>query len=54
MALDANDVSYEIPANFGHSGGSQTEWLDRRLTELRASEGVDFVVVFFHHCTYST
>lgn len=36
VALDANDVSYEIPANFGISDGRQTRWLDRRLGELRA------------------
>ncbi|MET9451186.1 purple acid phosphatase family protein [Streptomyces cinerochromogenes] len=54
VALDANDVSYEIPANLGNSGGRQTAWLDRTLRRLRASEGVDFVVVFFHHCAYST
>ncbi|EKX65667.1 Tat pathway signal sequence domain protein [Streptomyces ipomoeae 91-03] len=54
VALDANDVSYEIPANFGYSGGRQTKWLDQRLRELRASKEVDFVVVFFHHCAYST
>ncbi|MFC9844663.1 purple acid phosphatase family protein [Streptomyces sp. NPDC060223] len=52
VALDANDVSYEIPANKGYSGGRQTAWLDKRLGELR--ESVDFIVVFFHHCTYST
>ncbi|MEW2164192.1 metallophosphoesterase family protein [Streptomyces sp. NPDC007084] len=52
VALDANDVSYEIPANLGYSGGRQTAWLDRRLKELRGQ--VDFVVVFFHHCAYST
>ncbi|MFI6337174.1 purple acid phosphatase family protein [Streptomyces sp. NPDC050535] len=52
VALDANDVSYEIPANQGYSGGRQTAWLDKRLGELRGS--VDFIVVFFHHCTYST
>ncbi|MFK8907031.1 purple acid phosphatase family protein [Streptomyces sp. YS-3] len=54
VALDANDVSYEIPANFGISGGGQTRWLDRRLGELRADRRVDFVVVFFHHCAFST
>ncbi|WP_141207103.1 purple acid phosphatase family protein [Streptomyces griseorubiginosus] len=54
VALDANDVSYEIPANFGFTDGKQTAWLDRRLGELRAAEGIDFVVVFFHHCAYST
>ncbi|WP_432172484.1 purple acid phosphatase family protein [Streptomyces sp. Tue6028] len=52
VALDANDVSYEIPANKGYSGGRQTAWLDKRLGELRRT--ADFVVVFFHHCAYST
>ncbi|MFF1705181.1 purple acid phosphatase family protein [Streptomyces sp. NPDC058252] len=52
VALDANDVSYEIPANRGYTDGKQTAWLDRRLGELRKS--ADFVVVFFHHCAYST
>ncbi|MFJ9040216.1 purple acid phosphatase family protein [Streptomyces sp. NPDC102406] len=54
VALDANDVSYEIPANLGHSDGRQTAWLDRTLRTLRAARGVDFLVVFFHHCAYST
>ncbi|MCH5674325.1 purple acid phosphatase family protein [Streptomyces gilvus] len=54
VALDANDVSYEIPANFGYTGGKQTRWLDDRLGELRSAKDVDFVVVFFHHCAYST
>ncbi|MGK5631667.1 purple acid phosphatase family protein [Streptomyces sp. URMC 123] len=54
VALDANDVSYEIPANRGVTGGRQTAWLERRLGELRRTPGVDFVVVFFHHCAYST
>ena len=54
VALDANDVSYEIPANFGYTDGKQTAWLDRKLGELRAAKEVDFVVVFFHHCAYST
>ncbi|MFD5038538.1 purple acid phosphatase family protein [Streptomyces sp. NPDC058377] len=54
IALDANDVSYEIPANFGISGGKQTRWLDRRLGELRARNDIDFIVVFFHHCAFST
>ncbi|MFL4907249.1 purple acid phosphatase family protein [Streptomyces sp. MMS24-I2-30] len=54
VALDANDVSYEIPANLGHSDGRQTAWLDRTLGALRAAQDVDFVVVFFHHCAYAT
>ncbi|WP_063728216.1 purple acid phosphatase family protein [Streptomyces sp. RTd22] len=54
VALDANDVSYEIPANKGYTGGDQTRWLDRRLGELRKRSGIDFLVVFFHHCAFST
>ncbi|GHF12553.1 hypothetical protein GCM10010359_12150 [Streptomyces morookaense] len=54
VALDANDVSYEITANTGYSGGKQTAWLDRRLRELRGRQDVDFIVVFFHHCAFST
>jgi hypothetical protein len=54
VALDANDVSYEIPANLGYTDGRQTKWLARTLGELRAAKDVDFIVVFFHHCAYST
>ncbi|AXK36079.1 phosphoesterase [Streptomyces armeniacus] len=54
VALDANDVSYEIPANRGYTDGAQTRWLGARLRELRAAGDIDFVVVFFHHCAYST
>lgn len=54
VALDANDVSYEIPANYGYTGGRQTKWLDEKLAELRKAKDVDFVVVYFHHCAYST
>ncbi len=54
IALDAKDVSYEIPANFGISGGKQTRWLERRLGEPRARHDFDFIVVFFHHCAFST
>lgn len=54
ISLDANDVSFEIPANLGLSGGTQTTWLEARLKEFRASRDIDFVVVFFHHCAYCT
>ncbi|MET7936647.1 metallophosphoesterase family protein [Streptomyces sp. NPDC005322] len=54
IALDANDVSYEIPANKGYTHGAQTRWLDRRLEQLRKRPGIDFLVVFFHHCAFST
>jgi hypothetical protein len=54
ISLDANDVSYEIPADLGYSGGGQTAWLRDRLKFLRSEPDVDFIVVFFHHCAYST
>jgi hypothetical protein len=54
ISLDPNDVSYEIPANLGYTGGAQTAWLANRLKWLREQPDVDFVVVFFHHCAYST
>lgn len=54
VSLDANDVSYEIPANLGYSGGAQTAWLGKTLAALRANPQVDFIVAYFHHCAYST
>ncbi|MFB7268853.1 purple acid phosphatase family protein [Streptomyces sp. NPDC056244] len=54
VALDANDVSHEIRANTGYTNGTQTRWLDRRLAALRADRDIDFIVVFFHHCAFST
>jgi Purple acid Phosphatase, N-terminal domain/Calcineurin-like phosphoesterase len=54
ISLDANDVSCEIPANHGYSGGAQTRWLARTLSELRSNPGVDFIVAYFHHCAYSS
>ncbi|MEU7417907.1 purple acid phosphatase family protein [Streptomyces antibioticus] len=54
VSLDPNDVSFEIPANLGISGGTQTTWLEERLRKFRAAKDIDFVVVFFHHCAYCT
>ncbi|MEU2726474.1 metallophosphoesterase family protein [Streptomyces griseoviridis] len=54
ISLDANDVSFEIPANLGLSGGTQTRWLEAQLKKFRAAKDIDFVVVFFHHCAYCT
>ncbi|MGW2044312.1 purple acid phosphatase family protein [Streptomyces sp. NPDC001858] len=54
VSLDANDISFEIPANLGISGGTQTKWLEAQLKKFRAAKDVDFVVVFFHHCAYCT
>ncbi len=54
VSLDANDVSYELPANFGYSNGAQVAWLNTTLASLRANPNVDFIVAYFHHCAYST
>ncbi len=54
ISLDANDVSCEIPANYGYSAGAQTSWLAQTLAALRSDPVIDFIVVYFHHCAYST
>jgi 3',5'-cyclic AMP phosphodiesterase CpdA len=58
ISVDANDLSYEIQTNTGYSNGHQLRWLKETLTEWRTDRHVaptiDFVVVFFHHCAYST
>jgi Purple acid Phosphatase, N-terminal domain/Calcineurin-like phosphoesterase len=54
ISLDANDISFEIPANLGISGGTQTTWLEAQLKKYRADDDIDFIVVFFHHCAYCT
>jgi hypothetical protein len=54
ISLDPNDVSYEIPANLGISGGTQTTWFEGQLKKFRAAKDIDFVIVFFHHCAYCT
>ena len=37
-----------------HGRRGRRRWLDKKLGELRAAKGIDFIVVFFHHCAYST
>src|SRR5262249_22076968 len=54
LSLDANDVSYEITANKGESGGAQNAWAGKTLAAYRANPEIDFIVCFFHHCAYST
>ena len=54
VSLDANDVSFEIPANHGYTGGAQVAWLARTLAGLRRQPDVDFIVAYFHHCAYCT
>lgn len=52
VIADANDVSYEIPRNYGYSNGAQDQWLAATLTMLRADASIDWVVVGFHHCAF--
>ena len=54
LALDANDVTYEFPANHNYSGGKQTAWLTRQLAAYRADRNIDFIVAYFHECAYCT
>ncbi len=58
ISVDANDLSAEIQTNTGYSDGAQLKWLDATLKEWRTNPhvapGIDFIVVFFHHCAYST
>ncbi|MFI8235881.1 purple acid phosphatase family protein [Streptomyces sp. NPDC085866] len=54
ISLDPNDISFEIPANLGISGGTQTKWFEAQLKKFRACDDIDFVIVFFHHCAYCT
>ena len=53
ISLDGNDVCYEMPANRGFTADAQTAWLEKQLAGVRTA-GIDFVVVYFHYCAYST
>jgi hypothetical protein len=53
IGLDDSDVSALDTVNNGYTGGQQTTWLIEQLTKYRDPRfGVDFIVVFFHHCPY--
>lgn len=52
VALDGNDASAEIVRNHDYLGGLQETWLDETLAAYRATAGVDWIVVGFHHCAY--
>ncbi|MGX6601013.1 purple acid phosphatase family protein [Micromonosporaceae bacterium Da 78-11] len=54
ISVDANDLSAELQTNTGYSGGAQLRWLDHALRDWRATARIDFIVVFLHHCAYST
>jgi calcineurin-like phosphoesterase family protein/purple acid phosphatase-like protein len=53
IGLDDSDVSALDTVNNGYTSGQQTIWLTEQLTKYRdPRSGVDFIVVFFHHCPY--
>jgi hypothetical protein len=54
VSIDANDLSYEIQGLLGYSGGAQARWLRRQFSGFRSARGVDFIIVFYHHCAFST
>lgn len=58
ISVDANDLSHEIQTNLGYSGGAQQRWLEETLkawrTDPQVAPHVDFVVLFLHHCAFST
>jgi len=54
LSLDGNDLTYEMPANRGYSGGAQTAWLEQQLAAYRADARIDFIVVVFHYAAFST
>jgi hypothetical protein len=52
ISLDANDLSTQIQANTGYSGGAQARWARTTLAAMRANPAVEFIVAFYHHCAY--
>ncbi|MGH3166039.1 MAG: metallophosphoesterase family protein, partial [Trebonia sp.] len=53
IGLDDSDVSALDTVNNGYTEGKQTTWLIEQLKKYRSpGSGVDFIVVFFHHCPY--
>ena len=54
ISVDANDLSWEIQGLTGYSDGTQLFWLERTLAGHRADRDIDWIVVFFHECAFST
>lgn len=54
VSVDANDLSHEIATNTGYSGGAQRQWVDDTLAAWRQDSTIDFVVMFMHHCAFTT
>jgi hypothetical protein len=55
IQLDGNDLSAELSDNNGYTRGLQTKWLAERLAAYRApGSEIDFIVVGFHNCVFSS
>lgn len=54
VALDGNDVSYELSANRDYTGGAQDTWLEQTVAAMRADPTLDFIVAGYHNCSYCT
>jgi hypothetical protein len=55
IQLDGNDLSAELSDNNGYTEGLQTRWLTEQLAAYRApGSGIDFIVVGFHNCVFSS
>jgi len=55
IQLDGNDLSAELSDNNGYTDGQQTAWLAQELARYRApGSGIDFIVVGFHNCVFSS
>lgn len=55
IQLDGNDLSAQATQINGYSQGAQTCWLEDKLaTYRRQDSGIDFIVVTFGNCVFST
>jgi hypothetical protein len=54
VSADANELSWEIQGLYGYSNGAQARWIRQQLAAFRSDPDIDFIVVFFHHCAFST
>jgi hypothetical protein len=55
IQLDGNDLSAEISDNNGYTDGNQTAWFAGELARYRSPwSGIDFIIVGFHNCVFST
>lgn len=55
IQLDGNDLSAQATQINGYTRGAQTHWLIEKLATHRApGSGIDFIVVVFGNCVFST